>query len=141
MRRLFIWLSLLLAAAVLVGLFLQLYFIAAWLFGESGALDTHKNVGGFVVHPLEIFAFLAALVGWWGAWRNVLWSFALPVVGTLQIFLVGDLNDPGNGWVHGLHGGLVLFVAALAGIIARREVNALGLRRRTPESTGASPTQ
>ena len=30
MRRLFIWLSLLLAAAVLLGLFLQLYFIAAW---------------------------------------------------------------------------------------------------------------
>jgi hypothetical protein len=139
MRRLFIWLSLLLAAAVLVGLFLQLYFIAAWIFGSSGALDAHKDVGTFVVHPLEIFAFVAALIGWWRTWRNVLWSLALPIVGTVQIFFVGDLQDPGNGWVHGLHGGLVLFVAAIAAIIVRREVDALGLRRRMAESTATAP--
>jgi hypothetical protein len=140
MRRPFIWLSLLLAAAVLVGLFLQLYFIAAWIFGASGALDAHKDVGGFVVHPLEILAFVAALIGWWKAWRNVLWSLALPVVGTVQIFLVGDLQDPGNGWVHGLHGGLVLFVAALAVIIVRREVDALGLRGRVSRPPAAADT-
>jgi hypothetical protein len=140
MRRLFIWLSLLLAAAVIVGLVLQLYFIAAWIFGSGGALDAHKNVGTFVVHPLEIFAFIAALIGWWRAWRNVLWSLALPILGTVQIFFVGDLQDPGNGWVHGLHGGLVLFVAAIAAIIVRREVDALGLRRRMPESTVTAPT-
>jgi hypothetical protein len=103
---------------------LQLYFIAAWLFGASGALDAHKNVGGFVVHPFEILTFVAALIGWWGVWRNVLWSLALPVVGTVQIFFVGDLKDPGNGWVHGLHGGLVLVVAALA----RSSLGATGLR-------------
>jgi hypothetical protein len=130
MRRLFIWASLLLAVAVLVGLVLQLYFIAAWIFGSSGALSAHKDVGGFVVHPLEILAFVAALVGWWGNWRNVLWSLALPIVGTVQIFLVGDLQDPGNGWVHGLHGGLVFFVAARAWMIAVRESDTLGLRRR-----------
>jgi hypothetical protein len=140
MRRLFISLSLLLAAAVLVGLVLQLYFIAAWIFGSSGALDAHKDAGTFVVHPLEIFAFIAALIGWWRAWRNVLWSLALPILGTVQIFFVGDLQDPGNGWVHGLHGGLVLFVAAIAAIIVRREVDTLGLRRRMPESTATAPT-
>jgi hypothetical protein len=140
MRRLFIWLSLLLAAAVIVGLVLQLYFIAAWIFGSGGALDAHKNVGTFVVHPLEIFAFVAALIGWWRAWRNVLWSLALPILGTVQIFFVGDLQDPGNGWVHGLHGGLVLFVAAIAAIIVRREVDTLGLRRRMPESTVTAST-
>jgi hypothetical protein len=127
-RRLFVWASLLLVVAVLAGLVLQLYFIAAWIFGSGGALDAHKNAGSFVVHPLEIFAFVAALIGWWGTWRNVLWSLALPILGTVQIFLVGDLQDPGDGWVHGLHGGLVLFVAALAGMIARRESDALGLR-------------
>jgi hypothetical protein len=129
MRRPFVWGSLVLAVAVLVGLLLQLYFISAWVFGSSGALSAHKDVGGFVVHPLEILAFVAALAGWWGNWRNVLWSLALPVVGTVQIFLVGDLGEPGNGWVHGLHGGLVLFVAALAVMIANREAGALGLRR------------
>jgi hypothetical protein len=85
---------------------LQLYFIAAWIFGSGEALDAHKDVGTFVVHPLEIFAFVAALIGWWGTWRNVLSSLALPILGTVQIFLVGDLQDPGNGWVHGLQGGL-----------------------------------
>jgi hypothetical protein len=139
MRRVFIWASLLLAAAVLVGLVLQLYFIAAWIFGSGGALDAHKTVGTFVVHPLEIFAFVAALIGWWRAWRNVLWSLALPIVGTVQIVFVGDLQDPGNGWVHGLHGGLVLFVAALAGIIARREVSALELRGRVPQDAAVAP--
>jgi hypothetical protein len=80
----------------------------------------HKDVGSLVVHPLEILAFVAALIGWCGTWRNVLWSLALPILGTVQIFFVGDLQDRGNGWVHGLHGGLVLFVAALAAVIARR---------------------
>jgi hypothetical protein len=32
--------------------------------------------------------------------------------------------------VHGLHGGLVLFVAAVAVMLASREADALGLRRR-----------
>lgn len=127
MRRPFVWVSLLLAVAVLVGLVLQLYFIAAWTFGSSGALDAHKDAGTFVVHPLETLAFIAALIGWWRIWRNVLWSLALPILGTVQIFFVGDLQDPSNGWVHGLHGGLVLFVAALAAMIARRESNALGV--------------
>ena len=126
MRRPFVWASLLLAVAVLVGLALQHYFIAAWIFGSSGALDAHKDAGSFVVHPLEILAFIAALIGWWRTWRNILWSLALPILGTVQIAFVGDLQDPGSGWVHGLHGGLVLFVAALAALIARREANALG---------------
>jgi hypothetical protein len=52
----------------------------------------------------------------------------------VQIFFVGDLQDPGNGWVHGLHGGLVLFVAALAGMIARREANALGVGWAAPRT-------
>jgi hypothetical protein len=136
MRRPFVWASFLLAIAVLIGLALQLYFIAAWNFGSSGALDAHKDAGTFVVHPLEIFAFVAALIGWWGTWRKVLWSLALPILGTVQIFFVGDLQDPGNGWVHGLHGGLVLFVAALAATIARREADALDVR----SSRATTPT-
>jgi hypothetical protein len=125
----FVWASFLLVVAVLVGLVLQLYFIAAWIFGSGGALDAHRIVGSAVVHPLEILAFVAALIGWWGTWRNVLWSLVLPILGTIQIFFVGDLEEPGNGYVHGLHGGLVLFVAWLAWMIARREADALGLRR------------
>jgi hypothetical protein len=122
-----VWISFVLSSIVLVGIVLQLYFIAAWVFGESGALDAHKVVGGAVVHPAEVLVFLVALGGWWRQWRNVAWSFALALLGTIQVFSVGDLEEPGNGWLHGLHGGLVIFVVALAAYIARREARALGL--------------
>jgi hypothetical protein len=62
---------------VLIGLAPQLYLISAWIFAPGGAGDAHKNVGTFVVHPLEILAFVAALIGWWRAWRSVLWSLSL----------------------------------------------------------------
>jgi hypothetical protein len=129
MRRVFVWISFVLSLVVLVGIVLQLYFISAWAFGESGALDAHQVVGGAVVHPAEVLIFLVALGAWWRRWRNVAWSFALAVVGTLQVIFVGDVEAPGNGWLHGLHGGLVIFVVALAAYIARREGRALGLRR------------
>jgi hypothetical protein len=106
---------------------LQLYFIAAWVFGSADALDAHKTVGGAVVHPAEVLVFLVALVGWWRNWRNIAWSFGLALIGTIQVATVGDLGNPGDAWVHGLHGGLVLFVVALAAYIARREARALGL--------------
>jgi hypothetical protein len=127
MRRPFVWASLILCSIVVLGVVVQLYLIAAWIFGASGALDAHKFVGGAIVHPAEILAFIAALVGWWRNWRNVGVSFSLALLGTIQVFTVGDLNHPGSGYVHGLHGGLALFVAALAAWIARREWNALGL--------------
>ena len=127
MRRVLVWISFVLSIVVLVGIVLQLYFIAAWAFGESGALDAHKVVGGAVVHPSEVLIFLVALGAWWGQWRSVGWSFALALVGTVQVFFVGDLQEPGSGWVHGLHGWLVIFVVALAAYIARRDARVLGL--------------
>jgi hypothetical protein len=128
-RRGFVWASFVLAAVVVAGVVVQIYLIAAWIFGESGALDAHKNIGA-IVHPIEILVFVAGLVGWWGRWRYVAWSFALAVLGTLQVGFVGDLKDPGNGYLHGLHGGLALFVAGLAAGIAWREAGPLGLRAR-----------
>ncbi|MBA3843592.1 MAG: hypothetical protein H0X39_13455, partial [Actinobacteria bacterium] len=114
MRRPFVWISFVLSLLVIAGLVVQLYLIAAWIFGSGGALDAHKFVGGAVVHPAEILVFLVALGGWWRTWRNIGVSFALALLGTIQVFFAGDLKDPGNGYVHGLHGGLALFVAALA---------------------------
>lgn len=129
-RRAFLWVSLGLSVLVLAGIVLQLYFIDAWLFGAgNGALDAHTAVGGAVVHPAEVLVFLAAF----GAWKRnrpaIGWSFALALLGTIQVFAVGDVGNPTNGWWHGLHGGLVLVVVALAVFIARREASALGLKR------------
>ena len=135
MRRPFVWISLVLCWIVILGIAVQLYLIAAWVFGESGALDAHKFVGGAIVHPAEILVFLVSLGAWWGNWRNVGVSFSLALLGTIQVFFAGNLNNPSNGYVHGLHGGLALFVAALAYYIALREARALGVgtsRRRPP---------
>jgi hypothetical protein len=127
MRRAFVWMSLVLCAIVVAGIVVQLYLIAAWVFGSHGALDAHKFIGGAIVHPAEILTFIVGLVAWWGSWRKVGVSFSLALLGTLQVATVGDLNHPKNGYVHGLHGGLALFVAALAIWIGRREYRALGL--------------
>ena len=119
-----------LSVLVLAGVALQLYFIAAWLFGAgNGALDAHKAVGGAFVHPAEVLVFVAALGAWHRNWPAVGWSFALAVLGTIQVIAVGEISNPANGWWHGLHGGLVLVVVALAAFIARRDASALGLRR------------
>ena len=119
-----------LSLVVLAGIVLQLYFIAAWLFGAgNGALDVHRAIGGAVVHPAEVLIFLAALAAWWRNWRAVGWSFALAFVGTIQVIAVGDVSNPTKGWWHGLHGGLVLFVVAIAVYIARRDGAALGVGR------------
>ena len=137
MRRAFLWISFGLCVIVVAGIVVQLYLIAAWIFGASGALDAHKVVGGAVVHPAEILVFLVSFGAWWRNWPNIGVAFSLALLGTIQVFFVGDLNHPGSGYVHGLHGGLALLVAALALYIARREYLALGLgsRRTAPAST------
>jgi hypothetical protein len=127
MRTVFIWISFVLCSLVVIGVAVQLYLIAAWIFGESGALHAHEIVGGAVVHPAELLAFLAALVGWWGSWRNVAVSFSLALLGTIQVFFAGSVDHPKDGYVHGLHGGLALFVATLAAWIARRAARSLGV--------------
>jgi hypothetical protein len=111
--------------AVIAGIIVQLYLIASWIFGEGGALDAHKFVGGAIVHPFEVLVFLVAFGGWWKNWRNIGASFGFALLGTIQVFFVGDLKDPGDGYVHGLHGGLVIFVVAMAVYIARRDWVAL----------------
>ena len=69
------------AAAVVVGVFVQIYLIASYIFGDSGALSTHETNGDIVV-VFELVAFLSALVGWRRADRTQVWlSVALFLVG------------------------------------------------------------
>jgi hypothetical protein len=125
-KRIFLWVSSIAASLVAIAVVLQLYLIAAWVFGESDALDAHRGVGR-LVWLLEIVVLIAGLVAYWGAWRQIGVSASLLVLGTIQIGFVGDLEDPGSGWAHGLHGGLAVFVFLLALWIGCRD-----LPRRTP---------
>jgi hypothetical protein len=137
LRRGFLWLYLLTASVVVVGVFVQAFSIAAYARGAgSDALDLHTSVG-FLVHSIEIVVFLLTLVAFWGAWRIVGFAALLPVVGTLQLFLIGDTDESGN-WVNGLHGLLALVVLLLALALVWIGVRSLA-RRAAPPPVWTSP--
>ena len=123
-RRGFLGLYLLTALLVSAGVFLQAFSIAAYARGTGeDALDMHKTVG-FLTHSIEIVVFLAALVGYWGRWRKVGIALLLPVIGTIQVLLIGDTDKSGD-WINGLHGLFALIVLLLALALARDAVRSL----------------
>jgi len=123
------WIHLVFLAIIIAAVPLQVYFIASYFSGAGeGALDAHSFTGGLVVHGSELIVFLSSLVAFWGLWRWVGWSFLLFAGGTVQIFLAPPDDDPGSGWVHGLHGLLALFVLILAAYLAQRDMRLLGLK-------------
>jgi hypothetical protein len=112
-RQGLLWLYLVTASLVVLGVMLQAFSIAAYARGAgTEALDMHETVG-FVTHSVEIVVFLAALGGHWGRWWHVGLALLLPVIGTIQVFLIGDTDEKGD-WVNGLHGLLALVVLVLA---------------------------
>jgi hypothetical protein len=68
--------------------------------------------------------FLASLAAWWRDWSKIGLSFLLALVGTAQVFFADDVSKGTHGWVHGLHGALVLFVVWIAWLVSRREMRA-----------------
>lgn len=134
MRRTFLWIQLVLAAAVVVGVWLQVYFIASFLFGAEDALTVHKDVGG-IVHLIEVAVFLTALGAWWRNWGRIGHAFGLAAVGTVQIALTGS-----DDWVGGFHGLLALVILVMAVFVVKWNAEALGLTRRRGDE-GAAPPQ
>jgi hypothetical protein len=129
MRRVFLWIYFAGAALVVIGVLLQAFSISAYVRGAgSDALDMHEALGG-IIHGIEILTFLAALGGLWGSWGRIGLALALPVIGTIQVFAIGD-TDTSGGWANGLHGLLAMVVLVLAGILTHDAMRALGLRSR-----------
>jgi hypothetical protein len=127
------WVNLVFASIIVIGVFLQAYFITAYVTGAGeGALDAHGFVGGLVIHGSELIVFLSALVAFWRLWGWIAVNFGLFVFGTIQIFLAPPDDDPASGWVHGLHGLFALIVLVYAAYIAHRDMRWLGLRGTTP---------
>ena len=122
------WIHLVFASIILIGVPLQVYFIASYFSGAGeGALDAHGFTGGLVVHGSEAIVFLASLVAFWGFWKWVGWSFGLLLLGTVQIFLAPPDEDPASGWIHGFHGLGALLVFLLAAYLAYNDARLLGL--------------
>ena len=119
-RRLGLWGTFIFAALALIGMIVQLYLIGGFIFGESGWLNTHKDVGR-IVHLFYVLTFVAALVGAWPNWRSTGWPFALAVVGSIQAFLAGTGTlDGSNAGLHAFHAALVPIVFVIAAMIAWR---------------------
>jgi hypothetical protein len=114
-QRIGLWGTFIFAALAAIGMGLQVYLIAGFLFGETGWLDTHKDLGK-LVHLFYILTFLSALVAAWPNWRATTWPFALAVLGSIQAFLAGGGDVGGdNAALHAFHGALapIVFVLAL----------------------------
>jgi hypothetical protein len=112
MRTRALWLQSGLAAAIGVGVVVQVYLIAAYIFhAGSGALSAHKAVG-YVVFALEVLTFLVGIPAWRGNRRALGLSLALPVVGAIQIAFAS-----GTAWVGALHGAGAIAVLLLAGAV------------------------
>ncbi len=110
------WLHLTFAAALVVGVFLQVYLIGSYIFGAGpGALDAHRTVG-FALQGPELFVLLTALVAWLPR-LDLLLSLLVAIVGFVQAFLASAQE-----WVGGLHPLLALVVLGLATALALRGV-------------------
>ena len=114
--RVFSTISMIAAGLVILGVWLQVYLIASYLFGAD-SLQTHKDMG-FVVHGFEVLAFLTALIAWRSR-GDVGLTFALALVGTIQIALTDSKR-----YVGGLHGLFALVVLVLAVFVVKRGMDA-----------------
>jgi hypothetical protein len=131
-QRIALWATFLFAAAATVGMLVQVYLIGGYIFGESGWLDTHKDLGK-LVHLFYVLTFVSALVGAWPNWRSTKWPFALAVLGSLQAFLAGKGDvDGSNAGIHAFHAALVPIIFVLALMIAHRTWRALQGGDTTP---------
>jgi hypothetical protein len=120
-QRLGLWGTFAFAALAVVGMLVQVYLIGGYLFGETGWLQTHRDVGK-LVHLFYLLTFVSALVAAWPEWRKTGLPFALAAVGTVQAFLAAGsgFEDADNGALHAFHATLVPVVFVIAVVIAWR---------------------
>jgi hypothetical protein len=126
-QRIGLWGTLIFATLSAIGIFIQVYLIAGFIFGQTGWLDTHKDMG-MLTHLSYVLTFLAALLAAWPNWRATGLAFLLAVIGSVQAFLAGGGDVGGdNGGLHAFHGALVPLVFVIALVIAWRAYTALGM--------------
>ena len=116
------WLHLVIATAIVVGVFAQVYLIGAYIFGAgSDALDAHEGVG-WAVHTLELLVALLAIVAWMPR-DTIALSVGLAVVGTAQVLLA-----QASEWTGALHPLGALFVLIGAAMLVRGDLRLRRLR-------------
>jgi hypothetical protein len=71
------------AAAIVFLVFVQVYLIADYIFGNAGVLNTHEVIGRVVV-GIELIVLITALIGWWRNWAQIGASAALFLIGACR---------------------------------------------------------
>lgn len=133
-RRIVHWLHVVAATLVVVGVVVQVYLAAGQLFGAD-SLDTHRDMG-WGVHNLELLVLITALVAWLPR-TEIVWSFVLALVGTLQILPFANQSE----WVGAIHGAGALAVLTLAALVAHRSARLLRRGRVAAADTAPPPPQ
>ncbi len=115
------------AGAIVFLVFVQVYLIADYIFGNSSVLNAHITVGRIVI-AFELVVLLTALIGWWGNKVEIVSAVGLVVLGALQASLAKDVGS--SAGVHAFHGMLAFAVFGIAWSIlvrTRGEVRSLGV--------------
>ena len=108
------WAHLAFSLAIVLGVFVQVYLIGAYIFGAGqGALDAHRTTG-FALQGRELFVLLTALIAWLPR-IDLLLSFLVAIVGFIQAGLASA-----HQWIGGLHPLLALVLLSLAATLALR---------------------
>lgn len=128
MKRFFLWLVLVGAVIVVLGVLWQAFSIATYIRSGNGDwLDAH-GAGSLPVHLGQLAIVVGTIVATWGSWRMVGGAVGFLVLSVAQLLLLGDTEQAGS-WVNGLHG-LLALVVLLAGVwYAGWSSRELGLRR------------
>jgi hypothetical protein len=128
MKRFFLWLVLVGAVIVILGVMWQAFSIATYVrSGNEDWVDAH-GAGSLPVHLGQLMIVIGAIVAAWGNWRMVGGAVGFLVLSIAQLFFLGDTEKEGS-WVNGFHGLLALVVLLAALWYAMWSSRALGLRR------------
>ncbi len=134
--RAFLWILLIGAVVVVLGVLFQAFSIAAYARGAGdGALDAHGGMS-LVVHIGQLLVVIGAIGAFWRNWPAVGLAVLFLVVSLGQLFALGDNETPG-GWVNGLHGLLALVLLLWGAWYASVAARQLGLRSSPGAAGGA----
>lgn len=127
-KRFFLWLVLVGAIVVFLGVLWQAFSIAAYVrSGDEGWRDAH-GAGSMPVHLGQLAIVIGAIVAAWGNWRAVGAALGFLVLSIVQLVALGDPEKDGS-WVNGFHGFLALIVLLSALAYAQWSARTLGLRQ------------
>jgi hypothetical protein len=134
--RTFLWLLLVGAVIVIIGVLWQAFSIAAYVRGAGdGALDAH-GTGSLFVHIGQLLVVIGAIGAFWRNWTAVGIAVAFLVTSVAQLAFLGD-NEKEGGWINGFHGMLALVLILWAAWYASEAAKRLGLRS-LPDAAGGA---